>query len=285
MQHRRNKAQELSLVVEKRWSRREFLQKTAFVAGALPLFGSLGCANLGLSGTAKQKEVLPSLPEPVSNAITDRLTVPKGYDSQVLLAWGDPIIEGAPPFAPGKQQVADQLGQFGTCVDFIAYVPLAEGPEGSRHGLLCCNHEFSNGSMMFPGFANRAEARNGVDENQCGVEMAALGHSIVEIRKEGREWKVVKGPLNRRISLLETEIDFSGPVAGHPRMQTRDDPAGTRVKGTLANCSGGVTPWGTVLICEENINYYFDGILRGVRDQSRALWHHETCPVSLFSVP
>ena len=221
MQHRRKKAQELSLVVEKRWSRREFLQKTAFVAGALPLFGSLGCANLGLSGTAKQKEVLPSLPEPVSNAITDRLTVPKGYDSQVLLAWGDPIIEGAPPFAPGKQQVADQLGQFGTCVDFIAYVPLAEGPEGSRHGLLCCNHEFSNGSMMFPGFANRAEARNGVDENQCGVEMAALGHSIVEIRKEGREWKVVKGPLNRRISLWRPKSIFRGPWRPPPDANPR----------------------------------------------------------------
>jgi secreted PhoX family phosphatase len=89
--------------------------------------------------------------------------------------------------------------------------------------------------------------------------MAAIGHSIVEIRKEGSQWKVVQGPLNRRISLLETEIDISGPVAGHPRMQTRDDPTGTRVIGTLANCAGGVTPWGTVLICEENINYYFDG--------------------------
>ncbi|MBT6432414.1 MAG: PhoX family phosphatase, partial [Deltaproteobacteria bacterium] len=143
--------------------------------------------------------------------------------------------------------------------DFIGYIPLADGPAGGRHGLLCCNHEFANGVMMFPGFSSRDDARNHVDENQCGVEMAALGHSVVEIRKEGATWRVVEGPYNRRISLKDTEIAFSGPVAGHPRLQTRQDPTGTRVQGTLANCSGGVTPWGTVLICEENINYFFDG--------------------------
>lgn len=261
MKNHKNDQPNLATLVEKRWSRREFLKKTAFTAAAIPVLGTVGCASLGerAPGVQLLGTKAHALFGPVPNTVSENVSVPQGYDTQVLIAWGDPILEGAPEFKPGEQLVEHQLQQFGTNADFIGYIPLADGPEGGRHGLLCCNHEFANGVMMFPGFAGRGEARNGVDEIQCGVEMAALGHSVVEVRKEGQSWQVVKGLYNRRISLRDTQMGFSGPVAGHARLQTQADPTGTRVQGTLANCAGGVTPWGTVLICEENINYYFDG--------------------------
>jgi secreted PhoX family phosphatase len=85
--------------------------------------------------------------------------------------------------------------------------------------------------------------------------------SVIEIRKNrsGR-WSIVgNSPFNRRISLSETVMRVQGPAAGHDRLKTKADPTGTRVIGTMNNCAGGKTPWGTVLTAEENFNQYFAG--------------------------
>ena len=91
--------------------------------------------------------------------------------------------------------------------------------------------------------------------------MAAHGGTIVEIRKEGGKWQVVKdGKLNRRITAT-TEMQLTGPAAGHDRLKTNADATGTKVFGTVNNCAGGVTPWGTYIMAEENIHGYFSGEL------------------------
>ena len=48
---------------------------------------------------------------------------------------------------------------------------------------------------------------------------------------------------------------------GHDRLKTKADPTGRRVHGTINNCAGGVTPWGTYIMAEENIHGYFMGAL------------------------
>ena len=92
------------------------------------------------------------------------------------------------------------------------------------------------------------------------IEMSAHGASIIEIsQSENGAWSLIQNsPFNRRIT-MDTPMLISGPVAGNRRMQTPEDPTGTRVRGMVHNCSGGITPWGTVLTCEENILYYFGG--------------------------
>ena len=183
--------------------------------------------------------------------------VAAGYTAQVLIRWGDPVLPGAPAFDPARQSAAAQAMQFGTNNDFQVFLPLPPGSNGSEHGLLWLNHEYPQAHMMFPGLNERTSPAQ-VTREQVDIEMRAVGGSLVEVRREAGAWKVILGPLNRRIT-AETPIRIAGPAAGHPRMQTGYDPSGTRALGTLANCAGGTTPWGTVLTAEENFDFSFVG--------------------------
>ncbi|MEX2454397.1 MAG: PhoX family phosphatase [Rhodospirillaceae bacterium] len=210
--------------------------------------------------------------------------VPDGYDAEILLRWGDPVETGAPAFDPAQQTAAAQARQFGYNCDFIGFVPLPAGSAGSERGLLCVNHEYTIRRLMFPGVDPDAAP----SREQTDIEMAAHGHSVVEIARTGGRWAPVPGSrYNRRIH-AGTEMLLAGPAAGHDRLKTSADPTGTRVLGTLNNCAGGVTPWGTVLTAEENFNGYFDGDAAntaearnhkryGLQTDSRYSWsrHHD----------
>jgi hypothetical protein len=67
---------------------------------------------------------------------------------------------------------------------------------------------------------------------------------------------VLDSPYNRRVTAT-TPISIVGPAAGHDLLKTRADSTGMEVIGTLNNCAGGLTPWGTFVSCEENFHQYF----------------------------
>jgi len=94
------------------------------------------------------------------------------------------------------------------------------------------------------------------------IAMMAHGMSVVEIKRGRRPGsyervRPANTSLNRRIT-VDTEFELTGPAAGHDRLKTSEDRTGRRVLGTLNNCAGGTTPWGTVLSGEENFNQYFE---------------------------
>ncbi|MBY0335227.1 MAG: PhoX family phosphatase, partial [Acetobacteraceae bacterium] len=183
--------------------------------------------------------------------------VAEGHERHVVIRWGDPVLPGAPPFDPSNLTAAAQAMQFGANNDFLAVLPPERGGRVTDRAILWANHEYSSTRLMFPGFGASAAARANITAAQTGVEMMAHGGSIVEIERAEGRWRPAQGGrLNRRIT-AETPMRIAGPAAGHPRMRTSADPAGTRVLGMLNNCAGGVTPWGTILTCEENINFYF----------------------------
>jgi secreted PhoX family phosphatase len=199
-----------------------------------------------------------SFPE-LRQQMSQRDAVAEGYETQVVIRWGDPVLADAPPYDPANQTAAAQARQFGYNCDYLDYFPLPKGSRNSEHGLLCVNHEYTNTNLMFAGLGEGRAARARTTREQSAVEIEAHGMSLVEVRKEGGRWRAVPGaPLNRRIT-MNTPMRISGPAAGHERLKTSADPTGTRVLGTLNNCAGGNTPWGTVITAEENFNNYFGG--------------------------
>ncbi len=247
-----------SNVLARRLSRREVVVG----AGSLGLVGLTGCA--AHHATHRAGEALKF--EEIPHRLDGTHHVPPGYRAEVLIAWGDPILSGAPPFAPLAQNGADQAGQFGNNNDFIGYLPLTvdgSSPSAhfvsrnSEHGLLCVNNEHSSLAMAFPPPAGAG--LRGAKRREVEADKAALGHSIVEIRRaEGRWQVVVGGPFNRRLT-ADSPMLMTGPAAGSARLRTSADPSGRHVLGTFANCAGGITPWATVLTAEENFRDYFAG--------------------------
>jgi len=203
----------------------------------------------------------------VAAGVDDKHYVAEGYDANILIRWGDPVLEGAPPFDPTRLTKDGQARQFGYNNDYLGYFPLPGAANPSEHGLLCVNHEYTNEELMFPGLG-RQDARRGsttpfskMTKEIAEVEMMAHGGTVLEVRKTAGKWEVVANSQYARRITAETQMRISGPAAGHDRLRTAADPGGAKVFGMLNNCAGGRTPWGTWLTCEENINGYFSGKL------------------------
>ncbi|MPZ38969.1 MAG: DUF839 domain-containing protein [Rhizobiales bacterium] len=198
--------------------------------------------------------------------------VAAGYDADVLIRWGDPVMPGAPAFDPMKQTAAAQRQQFGYNCDFIGYFPMPGAANPSDHGLLTVNHEYTTEELMFPGL--RRQDVKGIlfaemTADLVNVEMAAHGGAVIEVRRENGKWQVVGNSKYARRIDASTPMEITGPAAGHARLQTSADPSGRRVLGMLNNCAGGVTPWGTWLTCEENFHGYFHGKLSDTQPEAR----------------
>ncbi len=239
----------------------------------------------------------------------DTVVVPEGYEAVAFLQWGDPITADGPEFDVANQTAQSQSRQAGYNADWVEFLPLPLGSDTSDHGLLVVNHEYTNPELMFPGYLTEnpeyAAAVAAATQDAAGatpaasvavvpeisvdipeflanptqeivdIELEAHGLSIVEIRRnDSGAWEVVRdSQYNRRITAT-TPMEITGPASGADLMKTSTDTTGTSVVGTLNNCAGGKTPWGTIITGEENFNQYFAN-LNALSSDDRLFELHE----------
>jgi secreted PhoX family phosphatase len=207
-------------------SRRRFLEfmGRGFMAAGTASAWLPGCAAPGSRGPAAA--ALPF--KPISPSSKDKFILAEGFDSQVVISWGDTIN------AKGDR--------FGFNNDFTAFFPLSE--RVATEGLLWVNHEYHDpyytrgwrpGIALSPGHEFTAEER--------ASDRKEVGGSIVHLKKlEGRWRKLTDSQYGARLD-ANTKI---------PLISEQAIAGSHTATGTFANCAGGVTPWGTVLTCEEN---------------------------------
>lgn len=229
-------------LLDAKLSRREAIGRAAAVSAAsvvLPVtIGTAGAQALPNNGapvdaasTAERVSPLSYPPfSPIGPTMADDVTLPRGYTYQILAPWGEPL-----------NAAGDRIG-FNH--DFVGYFPVdaLEGGASSSDALLTINHEYVN-PLFVGGSRERTPA-------QIREEMQSVGVSVVRVRREGGRWATVRDPRNRMISAL-SPAELTGPVAGHAVVG-----GAVQVRGTVGNCSGGQTPWGTLLTCEENVDGY-----------------------------
>ena len=197
----------------------------------------------------------------------DVVTVPAGYSVQIGTRLGDPLAAGVAAYANdgSDSNFAQRIGDHG---DALTWFGLSAGgardDASSVRGLIVQNHENINQQYLHPtGATSPGGAR---PEAEALKEIECHGVSVTEFAEgANRKWSYVQSSsFNRRIT-PNTPTTFSGPVAGHALLKTAFSTAGTAGRGTINNCANGLTPWATLLTCEENWAGYFR---RGAADNA-----------------
>ena len=252
-------------IVRARLSRRDLFRVGVVVGGAATVAGVAGSAAAATplrqapataGGDAHAFDLSTwEAVTPVAPAPFDRPIVAAAFTHDVVIRWGDPMRPGRPGFDPAAQTPEGQAERFGFNADYTAYFPRKRGSEGDkagRDGLLWVNHEYTDPTMMFAGYVAGSPTKEQVD-----IEQAAHGGSLVRV-SQGKDdaWRYEPHPKNFRVTAT-TPMTITGPAAGSSHLKTSTDSSGTEVSGMLNNCGGGVTPWGTLLTCEENFDQYF----------------------------
>ncbi len=198
---------------------------------AVPFLESCGNnpSNVTTTDDEKLLESLKAIQiKGISPSAKDNLLLAENLSYQKLISWKDKISE---------------QDHFGFNNDFTCYIPLSE--DNTNDGLLWVNHEYAH-SLFVAGF-DHSKGLEHKTKQQVDLERYSVGGSIVRIQKTDEGWKVIKNdPHNRRLnSFTKIKFNWDQPIAGSDHGI-----------GTHSNCSGGITPWNTILTCEENYDQY-----------------------------
>ena len=222
-------------------TRRSFIRGVATAGASTAAAVALERAGIDLFATATADAAPGTTPFSQFTAIApssaDAFQVSEGYRADVLIRFGDEFANDA-----GERLT------WGYNNDFLAFFPLGGKAD---EGLLFANHEYPSPFFQHGYKEQDLPGKHTKSAADVQAEQDAVGNSVLHV-KRGADgvWQVVSpSPYNRRIHGDRPALEFTGPRAG-------DDGIGESANGSLGNCSGGITPWGTALSCEENFDGY-----------------------------
>ena len=182
------------------------------------LGGGLFPISASITHSAHSKS-LPNI-SGITPSNADDLILAEGLNYDILIKWRDAI---------------NSSEYFGFNSDFIALIE-----DSNESATMWVNHEYVH-SLLING--NKDRTKENIDN-----ERKEVGGSILRIHKVDGSWRFVKeDPINKRIDAT-TPINFPNGYEVEGK---------TFAEGTLANCAGGQTYWGTFLSCEENYHYFY----------------------------
>lgn len=223
-------------------SRRDFLKLSA----VLPTLPALASVSLPLEAFPQQGKAksgtAPSAPQggkgdprrrkaftPLPYTLVDDVSVAKGFTWYPLASRGDVINA--------------QGDTFGDCCDYTHFIAGATPDQA----FLWVNHEYIVEPLLY------GKVVKAVDKSKemVDAEMKLVGGSFVELKRvkavaRGKaRWEVVRDSKRAFRVDANTSIPMVGAAGGRTAI------------GMMGNCSGGFTPWGTILTCEENVDVYY----------------------------
>ncbi|MCC3421328.1 MAG: PhoX family phosphatase [Microcoleus sp. PH2017_01_SCD_O_A] len=225
--------------------------------------------------------------------VVDDVVVPPEYERYVILRWGDRVFP-------------DSADYFGYNNDYTGFVEI-RGSNDDGYLWVNHEYISFPMSKVAPEAPADVASFPATDRAVLGLDLSVknratlgeflynLGGSIVRITKQadGRFRAIARDSLNRRIHGLsglginsqradkykdvtswgtrrgdDKYLTGTGPAATQVFAQVNSDGLGNRIVGTAYNCSGGTTPWGTILSAEENFQgseLFFVGVQENVK--------------------
>ncbi|MEG4010903.1 MULTISPECIES: PhoX family protein [unclassified Microcoleus] len=228
-----------------------------------------------------------------SYSVVDDVVVPPEYERYVILRWGDRVFP-------------DPADYFGYNNDYTGFVGI-RGSSDDGYLWVNHEYVSFPMSKVAPEAPSDVASFPATDRAVLGIDLSVknrdtlgeflynLGGSIVRITKQsnGRFGAIARDSLNRRIHGLSglginsqrtdkykdvtswgtrqgdnEYLTGTGPAATQVFAQVNSDGLGNRIIGTAYNCSGGTTPWGTILSAEENFQgseLFFVGVQENIK--------------------
>lgn len=201
-------------------------------------------------------------------AIVDDLVLPEGFTYDLIAVWGDKVGDS----------------RCGYNNDYLSYLETAP-----NQGLLTINFEYlSDATWMatYPLVIGKdlpfAEVKAALAEREGSIDAFALaddnllkkqiqaisqeglidlGLGVISLRRQGDgKWERTYSKMDRRVTGISGWEDgrylkSTGPAVAVFEKNSKlgyEDGLRDRIIGSFSNCSGGTTPWGTVMSAEEN---------------------------------